>query len=303
MNYRKTKTIQKATLAKRGISGALLLFLLLAAQCTSNEHAGISGGQNHNLPIDPKDKENSKARNKFLSESLGYSLNHGQAGLEHKIILDAQANVGKDGEVLTRKDSYNQKDTAFLPSKKDGIRYFAQIARKSVVGDKEKLNAANKRRAKSGALEIEEGIHGEMKEVFDKFLGTKNAKTAKHPRFYVVAHYMGLSDKMRAAVLTGPNKDNNPELIKQLRKYLEEFVDQVKRVRPDGEGVEIIIPVKGSELEYQTPSKGSFVTKIKQMTGAERRKHYTLDKDLSKELDDVIKKVEDGINVLDKELK
>jgi len=296
MNYRKTKTIQKATLAKRGISGALLLFLLLAAQCTSNEHAGTSGVQNHALPIDPNDKENSKAKKHFLEESVGYSLNHGRKWLENRLVVDAQANVNKEGKVNTRKDSYGQKETAYVLK---GAQYFAQIGRKSVAGDEEKLDAANKRRAKRGQLEMAEEIQGAMREVFDKFLGSKNTNTAKHPRFYVVANYMGLSDKMRAAILTGPNKDNKPELIKQLRKYLEEFVDQVKDVRPEGNGVEIIIPVEGSELEYQTPLKGSFVTTIRKG----KRKHYTLDKNLSKELNAVIKKVEDGINVLDKELK
>jgi hypothetical protein len=298
MNYRKTNTIQKVAMERRGFLGTLILFFLVIS-CTGNSHTGTDGGRGHAIPIDPNQRENSIAKNDFMTNSVGYFRDCGKNCLEKQIIVDAQANKDANGEVLTKKDSYKTTDTAYLPKKKGEHKYFEQIARQNVVGDEERHKDAKKSKVKSGSLRIDDGIQGSMKDVFDTFLSSKNANTAKHPRFFVVASYMDLSEKSRRSLL-GAAKDDKAELIKQLRTHLEEFEAEVSKVRKGGEGVEMIIPVTAEGvIEYKKPKKDTFITTVKRG----HRKHYTLDETLDKKLGEVISKVKAGIDELENKLK
>jgi hypothetical protein len=300
MNYLKTKTIQKATVVKRGFSSALLSLLLLT-NCGPNQHAGTPASRAH-IAEDPNKTYNDVRIKTFMQDGVGIFDRCGKWCLLKEVLEDSRA------EKNTRDSSTGQK-TFVIPKKKDGVLYFNQIAAQSTLGDEagRKATEANRKKVKvKGGLELNPGLSIAMKNIFKDFLQTKNAHTAKHPRFFVVAEYLNFSEQCR---ITFEEVSDKQERIKQLREHLANFEQEVSKVRPGANGIEIVMPTDSTEgpsdggFIFQEPKKGSLKERIAAKARMKSAKHYTLDKDLQTKVNGAIDNVKKAIDTLEKELK
>jgi hypothetical protein len=298
MNYRKTKTIQKGTVVKRGFSGTLLLLLLLT-NCNPKHHGGTPSTRTSHIAGDTNSIKHDPRVDRLM-DKVGIF-----AGTSHALFL---AEVLEDSrQANDPKPSTNGVQSYTIPRYKNGVLYFNQIASEKAAtleGDAaNKAAEAGKKKAKAG-MALASGLNNEMKKFFTDFLQTKNAHTLKHPRFFVASEYLKLTEQLRVIANTVSDKET---CVSQMKEALERFTQEVSKVAPGAEGQELVMPVDSTEgpleggLLFEKPKQGSLKVKIVQATGLKKKKHYTLDSDLQKKVNERIEQVKSAIAAFESE--